>query len=913
MKKLTSLALMIALGWNLTVAQVFTTNQPVLQEQSENVVITFHADVADSNGATNLKGTASTTPLYVHIGVYTTKSPAAWSHVLTDWPTSASDPKANTDANKLTWRANDTWDLNIGNLRTYFGITDEAEKITKVCVLARNAAGSKQTADCFLDVMPDGYQIAFSHDAPSTIFTEPTTVNFSVNATAPSTIKLYVNDSEIASASNAKELTKSYSFSTPGTSWTVKAVATDGATTREQKVEFLYPAPSPRADYPGGVPRMGAVAQPDGDVIFCLAAPGKSSVMLVPSWDDYQILDRNMMKYQDYEGQRYFWIKVSGLDPDKSYPYYYLVDATTSVGDPYAHLVLDPYNDRYLKADVFPERPDYPYDKFNNILLAVYHGNQDRYDWQVTDFKIPAKESLVIYEMLLRDFTGRDRTADGTINMALEKIPYLVDLGINAIELMPVMEFNGNNSWGYNTNFYMALDKAYGSPDDLKRFIDTCHANGIAVLLDIVFNQSDGLHPWYQMYPRQSNPFYNSNAPHDYSVLNDWIQDNPLVQQQWEDAITYWMTAYKVDGFRFDLVKGLGNNDSYKNGTEAYNASRVANMIRLHNHIKAVNPDALHINENLAGEQEECEMAADGQFNWSNQNGNSANYAKGYASSLKYFSSEACKRPWGSNITYAESHDEERIAYSQKSTSYADIKNDKPTAMSRLASVGAHLLMTPGSIPMIWQFGELAADETTKKNGSNNTDPKKVLWSRLDDPDYKGIHESYRSLIHARRDNADLFMQDADVNIASNKSSDRHIRLTKGDREMILLVNPGRTGEATLNVEAKKISGSNYQVLSSSENFTNPVITGQGTISCTMPHSSYVVIGTTNLAGIDSVTADSHDNVSVSGADGKIIITGDYDSAEVYDISGRRYNTLNVPAGLYIVKVDGTASKVIVK
>ena len=85
----------------------------------------------------------------------------------------------------------------------------------------------------------------------------------------------------------------------------------------------------------------------------------------------------------------------------------------------------------------------------------------------------------------------------------------------------------------------------------------------MAVILDIVFNQTDGLHPWYQMYPIASNTFYNGSAPHAYSVLNDWNQDNPLVQQQFKDALKYWLEAYHVDGFRFDLVKGLGSNQSY--------------------------------------------------------------------------------------------------------------------------------------------------------------------------------------------------------------------------------------------------------------------------------------------------------------------------------------------------------------
>lgn len=105
--------------------------------------------------------------------------------------------------------------------------------------------------------------------------------------------------------------------------------------------------------------------------------------------------------------------------------------------------------------------------------------------------------------MLFRDFTGTEGEANGngTVRKAIEKIPYLKGLGINAVELMPIMEFNGNNSWGYNTNFYFAPDKAYGTHEDYKEFIDKCHEEGIAVILDIVFNQSDGLHPWVSDVP----------------------------------------------------------------------------------------------------------------------------------------------------------------------------------------------------------------------------------------------------------------------------------------------------------------------------------------------------------------------------------------------------------------------------
>ncbi len=89
-------------------------------------------------------------------------------------------------------------------------------------------------------------------------------------------------------------------------------------------------------------------------------------------------------------------------------------------------------------------------------------------------FTAPDKTDLIIYELLVRDFTGTEGKAlgDGTIRRAIEKIPYLKSLGVNAIELLPINEFNGNISRGYNPNFYFAIDKAYGTPQDYKEFID---------------------------------------------------------------------------------------------------------------------------------------------------------------------------------------------------------------------------------------------------------------------------------------------------------------------------------------------------------------------------------------------------------------------------------------------------------
>ena len=165
------------------------------------MVITFHAD---KSGVPGLQGLPSSTDLYAHIGVYTTKSPNTWSYVKTEWT-------ENTEANKYKYIGENTYELAIGDLRAYFGITDATERITKVCIIARTAAGNVQTKDCFIDVYEDGYQMMFTHDAASTVFTEAQTINFTVSVTESSSLAIKVNGNTIATGTGTV-LSKAYTF-----------------------------------------------------------------------------------------------------------------------------------------------------------------------------------------------------------------------------------------------------------------------------------------------------------------------------------------------------------------------------------------------------------------------------------------------------------------------------------------------------------------------------------------------------------------------------------------------------------------------------------------------------------------------------------------------------------------------------
>lgn len=915
MKRLFTAIMLLVAICGYSVAQIVTTEPVIIQDASKNVVLTYHADSPLGNGG--MKGLAASAEVYAHIGVITNLSVNT-----ADWKYSPKEWGDNSPKYKLTYAGPDTWQLNIGDMRTYFGITDASEVIEKIAVVFRTGDKSKEGktkagGDIFVDVYEPGFQLLLTTDAPGTVISSPTTVNIKAYTTSAASINLTVNGQPLKTITSATELQASYNISSTG-NYVFEATASDGSVTRTARTSVALPGKSSAGTYPGGVPRMGTVKNSDGTVTFCLAAPGKNSVVIVPSWDDYQVLDKNIMQYQDYQGQRYFFITVSGLTDGVWYPYYYIVDASVKCADPYANMVLDCYSDKWLDKTVWPDMPQYPYDKFDDAMLAVYNGSLNG-SYKFSDFNIPDHRNLVIYEMLLRDFTGTDGQAlgNGTIRQAIAKIPYLKSLGINAVELLPVMEFNGNNSWGYNTNFYMAPDKSYGSPRDLKDFVELCHREGIAVILDIVFNQSDGLHPWYQMYPVASNPFYNANAPHDYSVLNDWKQENPLVRQQWKDAIKYWMTEYNVDGFRFDLVKGLGT--SYPSGTEAYNASRVAVMKDLHAAIKAVKPNGIHINENLAGSQEENEMAADGQLNWANINYNSCQFAMGYASESNLARFEASKdggRTAYSTVSYAESHDEERVAFKQAQYGAAAVKADAKVRYKRLGQLAVQMLMTPGS-KMIWQFGELGADQSTKnQDNSNNTDPKLVLWNLLQDNDAADLLDVYKRLCNFRTANSDLFVNGTltQTGFANNLTSARIIRLTHGDQEMMAFINPALSG-ANKNVGAAstKLKASNATLVAATPGF-DPVIKSTLTsTSVSVPANSFAVYATNNCAGVEDVVIDQESAVRVYADNGRIVIEGEYDRAEVYNVTGRAVSSFTVEPGIYVVVVDGTSHKVLVR
>ncbi|WP_394707665.1 alpha-amylase family glycosyl hydrolase [uncultured Bacteroides sp.] len=468
--------------------------------------------------------------------------------------------------------------------------------------------------------------------------------------------------------------------------------------------------------------------------------------------------DKSQMNRDDAAGC--WWIMLTGLSSTKEYAFQYYVGTTAGgairLADAYSRKILDPDNDPFIPSSTYDENKTYPTGDAVGIV-SVFKIQPDTYTWKHSDFKIEDKKNLVIYEMLLRDFTST-----GDLNGAKAKLSYLKSLGVNAIELMPVQEFDGNDSWGYNPCFYFALDKAYGTDAMYKAFIDECHGLGIAVLFDVVYNQATGNQPFAKLYwnsstgkPAANNPWFNVDAPHPYSVFNDFNHESPLVRAFVKRNLTFLLNEYKIDGFRFDLTKGFTQKTSTESTASNYDATRIAILKDYHSAVKAANPDAMMILEHFCETKEEAELATDGMFLWRNMNNAYCQSAMGWVDSSDFSGLYyGTSMPAGSLVGFMESHDEERMSYKQIAYGNYTFKTSLADRMKQLEVNTAFFLTVPGP-KMIWQFGELGYDHSIDENG--RTGKKPIEWGYYDNADRKALYDTYAKLMALRKAHAELF------------------------------------------------------------------------------------------------------------------------------------------------------------
>ena len=484
-------------------------------------------------------------------------------------------------------------------------------------------------------------------------------------------------------------------------------------------------------------------------VILNLYAPKKTTVAVIGEFNNWQ---PTAMK-NSVDGTRW-WVQIDNLDATKEYAYQYLINGTLKVADPYTEKVLDPSNDQYIPTTVYPNLKAYPTGATTGIVSTFWY-SQPAYTWTTTNFTRPAPKNLVIYEMLVRDFiaTHDYKTIKDTLN-------YFVNLGVNAIELMPVSEFEGNDSWGYNPNFYFAPDKYYGTKNDLKALIDACHAKGIAVIQDIVLNHSFGSSPMVQMYwngsaPSADNPWYNTVPTHPFNVGFQFNHESAATKYFVKNVLKWWMKEYHIDGYRFDLAKGFTqvNSGSDVNLWGQYDASRVAIWKDYNNTMRAIDPNFYVILEDFAGNQEEGELATQGMMTWGNMATPGEQATMGYPTgpvwdlSGLFYNGYGFSNPYAL-ISYFESHDEERLqfkngAYGNSNGTY-NVK-DLATGLKRNELGAVFMFASPGP-KMLWQFGERGYDVSINDLGGRLSD-KPPHWEYMADPNRHHLYATYAKMI----------------------------------------------------------------------------------------------------------------------------------------------------------------------
>lgn len=534
--------------------------------------------------------------------------------------------------------------------------------------------------------------------------------------------------------------------------------------------------------------------------IVTLIAPLKSSVSLIGDFNNWQQLPAYQMKLAPDNNT--WWVQIDGLDANTEYSYQFLVDQVLRIADPYTEKVLDPNNDSFIGASVYPSLKTYPTGKTTGIV-GVMQGNKATYTFKTNNFTRSDKNNLVIYELLIRDFTN-----EHTYASTLQKLDYLVDLGINAIELMPVTEFEGNLSWGYNISYAMAPDKYYGTKQALQNFIDECHSKGIAVIMDMVLNHAFGQSPMVQLYfdgnkPTANSPWFNVDAKHPFNVGYDFNHESLATKYYVKNVLKYWMQQYKIDGFRFDLSKGFTQTPSSDDAVfRKFDPSRVAILKDYNSYIKSLDPNNFYvILEHFADEVEEKALADDGMMLWANINYNMNEATMGWLQGSDFSWQFHTKHGFAKSenlVSYMESHDEERLNFKNVTYGNNDAISYKvrelTTALKREEMAAAFLLAAPGP-KMIWQFGELGYDYSIDYNG--RTGDKPIRWDYFTDSKRKALYDAYAKFIKLKKNNT-IFS--TPTYTYSTTGVIKYIKLANGSNTVVVVGNFDVTNQ-TANID----------------------------------------------------------------------------------------------------------------
>jgi len=513
------------------------------------------------------------------------------------------------------------------------------------------------------------------------------------------------------------------------------------------------------ADDPFALPTLGATIKEDGTVTFALHAPGKKSVSVIGSFNDWSPNAHPMQ--EDETGT---WIISIELPPGK-HQYQYMIDGRAALADPYSRDVT--WKDAEGNENWLPE----------NARTELEVGATP-FVWTATNYVRPSLDNLVVYEFHLEDFLGGAKGFTGMI----ERLDYIRDLGFTAISALPFHEFTGSKSWGYNPAFHFAPETSYGTPDELKQLIDAAHQRGLMVIMDLVLNHMDQNSALYQLYGKDydASPYFHYFEGENWG-FPDLDQPHRAVKRYAADVIKYWLTEYRMDGIRYDATRFTDWN-----GYNNWGASWFAYIGR------QTDPASYHIAEHMPSDpalvnDTEIDTTWHEYFRWRLremiENGHmDRNELENIVNPLRVGYTNGIQR-----MSYIESHDEERLMWELKQRGFATEERE------RRCILGMTFTLTSPGTAMIYS-GQEFGEYTRKVVGENP-----LQWDLLENPVGQAIKSATEKLVKLRTSNEAL--QKGDVAFLHHEQPEgmTAFRRNYDDQSVIVAANLGR-GANTMDI-----------------------------------------------------------------------------------------------------------------
>ena len=900
------------------------TTEEIFPTGDKEITLIFDLKLAKDSRASGLLG--KTNDVFLWSGAGDADAGDAFKYQ----PTGQTNFSAPFEKGKMTSLGNDKWSIKL-NPRTYFNVP-AGNPIVKLGLLLKSGDGKAQTEDFVLKLYAGSYALKWLSPAESFTLAEAgTSVNVRAKFSATSSISLKSGGTVLSSSASSDSINYTYSLGTEkGKLHTLILEGTAGTSTIKDSVRILTKPLVVTEALPAGI--KDGVNYVGNKVVLCFYAPSTSFVYAIGEFSNWSALPAYLMK-RTADGLRY-WIDLGVQEAGKEVAYQFWVDGKLAVADPLTEKILDPSNDGSIPATTYTSLKKYPTGAKG--IVSVFESGATPYVWKTTSFTRPVSSNLHVYELLVRDFV-----ADRRYKTVADSLGYLKKLGINALELMPVAEFSGNDSWGYNPIFYTAPDKAYGTKNDLKYLIDKCHENGIAVIMDIVLNQADYENPYVRMYwdgakPTATSPFFNPSATHPYSVFFDFNHESTHTQWLVDVVTKFWLEEYKIDGYRFDLSKGFTQTPSGSNVDlwGQYDASRVKIWKRIYDKIRSYDASAYVVLEHFAANNEENELGNYGMLLWGNSKFDMARVAQGYTQDLSNASYKLRGFTNPSVMNYIESHDEERLMV--EVTSGGKKVFTAQEKLERMKMAAATFFTIPGP-KMIWQFGELGYDVSINENGRTGTKPFK--WTYAQDSERAKLLKVYQQL-GALKTTKPIFTT-TDFMVGSLSAVKRNL-LTKGSDYLVVLANPDVNSQVVSASFPKTglwydyFSGKSFEVKDAEAKMnllpgefhllTNVAwnTTNLGLVPWSTPDF--------NIMGVESASI----NVKVYPNPARDLVQVDWEAEvtsetllRVVDAAGREVlqrtlpqtkgsnattlSTQNIPKGLYFIQINNSKAKLVVQ